>query len=113
MDANEYLRRGQVINAIRVAQGNHFSQAEDGAEVSGSTYLEIAPSRTALPASYPFRSPGTTEFFRSTTPLINIRRVCVRRHNGRCLGMYLSYEDSTIETLGQWDPRDSDSIWKI
>lgn len=27
--------------------------------------------------------------------------------------MHLSYEDSTVETLGQWDPTDRDSILKI
>lgn len=68
---------------------------------------------TALPESPFSLSPQTSNFFRSTAPLSNIRKVQVRRRNGRCLGMYLSYADSTVETLGQWDPTDRDSILKI
>lgn len=113
IEANDYLRRGEVINAIGVAQHKEFSQVEGGADVPGPRYLEIPPSTTALPEPPFSLSPQTSGFFHSTAPLTNIREVRVRRHNGRCLGMYLSYAELTVETLGQWDPTDIDSILKI
>lgn len=79
----------------------------------GAEYLEIPPSTTALPELPPFRTPTSSPFFHTKAPLTNISEVRVRRHNGRCLGMYLSYADSSSEALGQWDPTDTDSILKI
>lgn len=112
IDANEYLRRGESISTIGVAQ-HQQSQVQGGTDIPGPTYLEIPPSTTALP-EYPFSlSPQMSGFLHSTASLTNIHEIRVRKQNGRCLGMHLSYDDSTVETLGQWDPTDRNSIMKI
>lgn len=111
-DANVYLRSGAIMT-IGVAQHSQVSQTEDGTDVAGPKYLEIPPSVTALTESPLFSNLPTSRFSYSTAPLTNIFEVRVRRRNGRCLGMHLTYEDSTVETLGQWDPRDKESIMKI
>lgn len=110
---NDYQKRGETINAIGISQKKQFSQAEGRTDIPGPTYMEI-PSSIAAPPERPFSiSSSTLSFFRSTASLINVRECRVRKHDGRCLGMHFSYEDSTVETLGQWDPADRDSIVKI
>lgn len=98
---------------IGVAQHSKAPQIEGGLDVPGPKYLEIPPLVTVLTETPLFSNLPTSRFSYSTAPLTNIIEVRVRRRHERCLGMHLTYEDSTVECLGQWDPRDKDSILKI
>lgn len=111
-DANVYVRSGAIMT-IGVAQHSHVPQIEGGTDIPGPKYLEIPPFLTELTETPLFSNLPTSRFSYSTAPLTNIREVRVRRRNGRCLGMHLTYEDSTVESLGQWDPTDKDSMLKI
>lgn len=49
----------------------------------------------------------------SSASLSDIVQLQVREKHGQCVGMHLLYSDSTVETLGQWDPIDKTSASTI
>lgn len=70
---------------------------------------EVYAATALLPK--PFRaSPDESRYILSTASLNNVSSLRMRRRDGRCIGLFLRYKDSTTETLGQWDPLDQNSI---
>lgn len=45
--------------------------------------------------------------------LTNVRKLQLRKVRGRCTGLCIQHEDGTAESLGRWDPSDTNAIVDI
>ncbi|ROV98720.1 hypothetical protein VMCG_06793 [Cytospora schulzeri] len=109
---------GIFIDLVKYSRGDFgniigFAQSiEHQRDIDDSTIPAI-PEIYAAPAKLPrrFRAfPGSPRYILSSASLKNVSNLRIRRHDGRCIGLLLRYNDLTAETLGQWDPFDEESI---
>lgn len=93
-----------------------FTQISEQQRNKTDSVIHPIPEVYAATALAPKRfrtSPGESGYILSTASLNDVSSLRIRRHNGRCIGLFLRYNDSASEALGQWDPLDQDSISQL
>lgn len=126
---------GLVLNIPELIAGTHGAPIlgvsqdnlppEEGEEEIKPPLLPAPASGPTLPSEYfthYLRNRKRLRFGFSTASLNNVSTIYVRNKSildksrkrmSWCVGMCICHEDSSIEILGRWDPRDKRSISKI
>lgn len=110
IDVNNYLGDDNTASAIGFTQDKPSAQDTHNPEPLGPMFLEIPAATAALPyMPYETKRGLRASALLSSASLSDIVQLQVRKKHGRCVGLHLLYSDSTVETLGQWDPIDKTS----